>query len=256
MKNSLEKNHQKDTGAKRLDMYLVEKEIVPSRQKAQKIIDEGFVLVDGVVSRKHNKKIKPEHNVEIKDFSLYVGRGGEKLEYALKEFSTNASQKNCMDVGSSTGGFTEVLLKSGALKVYAFDTGSEQFNQGLLQNNKDKIILSESTDIRNVDVLPDKIDLCVIDVSFISIKSVLPDVFRLMKDGGEVIALIKPQFEVGSSKIKKGIVTDPIDAKNAVTDIENFVTESGCKVIRSIEAKPKGKKGNQEYFIHLSCTSK
>jgi len=254
MKNSLEKNHQNDTGAKRLDVYLVEKEIVPSRQKAQKIIDNELVLVDGEIAQKYNKKIKPEHIVEVKDFDLYVGRGDEKLEYAIKKFSINTSQKVCMDVGSSTGGFTEVLIQSGALKVYAFDTGSDQFDQGLLQENKDKIILSESTDIRDIDVLPDKIDFCVIDVSFISLKSVLPDVFRLMREGGEIAALIKLQFEVGSAKIKKGIVTDPIDAKNAVSDIENFVINSGCKIIRTIEAKPKGKKGNQEYFIHIQCT--
>ena len=249
MKNSLEKNQKSDTGSKRLDIYLVDKGFVVSRQKAQIIIQRGLVSVDGVLTQKINKKITDSHKVEVADFDLYVGRGGEKLEYALEHLDINPKDAICMDVGSSTGGFTEVLLRNGARKVYSIDVGTDQFDSELSANSR--VVLMESTDIRKVKELPEKINLCVIDVSFISLKSILPSVFPLMKEGGIIAVLVKPQFEVGPDKIKKGIVTKESDAQEALQNIKNFVLAEGKELLADIESQPKGKKGNQEYFIKI-----
>ena len=252
MKNTSEKNHTNDTGVKRLDLYLASKNIVPSRAKAQKIIDQGLVSVDGEVVKKHNKKITEASNVSVEDFDLYVGRGGEKLEYALLELGVNPKDQICLDVGSSTGGFSEVLLRSGAGRIYAVDVGTDQFDTQLAEDNR--VVLMESTDIRKINNLPDEIDLCVIDVSFISLEMILPKVFSLMKKDGLVLALFKPQFEVGQEHMKKGLVKNREATLDILEKTKDIITQSGHKVLNSIESFPKGKKGNQEYFIEIKCT--
>lgn len=189
----------------RIDKVLVDKGLVKSRERAKVLIMEGKVLVPGIISIKPGSMVDPDSPIVLKEDDIpFVGRGGLKLEAALDHFSINLADRIVMDVGCSTGGFTDCVLKKDARKVYAIDVGYGQFDWRL--RNDPRVILLEKTNIRYLErkAIGDEVDFVVIDVSFISLLKVLPGVREFMAPQGEVLALIKPQFEVGRYQVGKG----------------------------------------------------
>lgn len=246
----------------RLDIYLHQHEMVRSRNEAQEIIKQNFVKVNGKICNSSSKKVNGDYKIEIIQNKKYVSRAGYKLEYAIdkckKEFELNIKDKNCLDIGSSTGGFTEVLLENNAKNIIAIDVGTKQFDTKLLQNNQDKIKLFENTDIRNVgdrfikenkleEYLPT--DFIVCDLSFISVRLVLDKIMELLKDDGQVMMLIKPQFEVGPGGTRHGIVTDAELRDDSVAARITDIEEAGFYIIDSFESAVLGGEGNREYFV-------
>ncbi len=236
----------------RLDKLLFDKGIVESREKAKALILAGNVLVNGEVVDKAGTLINSDADLSIKERMPYVSRGGLKLEHALKEFNLNVKGMTTMDAGASTGGFTDCLLQHGASKTYAIDVGYGQFDWTL--RNNDKVVLFEKTNIRYLkkDLIPDEIDIAVIDVSFISLLKVIPNISKFLKTDGEIVALIKPQFEAGRKDVGKGGVVK--DENKRLEIIETIKTESvkmGFKVLGTTTSPIKGPKGNVEYLIHI-----
>jgi 23S rRNA (cytidine1920-2'-O)/16S rRNA (cytidine1409-2'-O)-methyltransferase len=233
----------------RLDQYLVEKGLAPTREKAQALIMSGLVLVDGKVVDKPGQRVKENVNVEIKEPFRYVSRGGYKLEHALEKLGLSVEGFTVLDVGSSTGGFTDFLLQRGAERVYAVDVGKAQMDPKLRQDPR--VVLYEETDARELTEkhIPEKVDLITMDVSFISSKKLLPVVVKFLKEEGFLLVLVKPQFELLPKFVKKGVVRDDEKKAQAVLDVANFLKELGFSVLRVIKAKPKGAKGNEEFFV-------
>lgn len=238
----------------RLDMLLVEKGLAPSRERAKATIMSGVVFVDG---RRHDKPgmtVSVDCRVEVRGNTLeYVSRGGLKLEKALKYFGVSPKGRTCIDCGASTGGFTDCLLKGGAEKVYAVDVGYGQLAWSI--RSDERVVVMERTNIRYVtpEQVPDKPDLAVIDVSFISLKIVLPAVKNLISDSGEIICLIKPQFEAGRDKVgKKGVVRDKSAHKEVLDNFLITAKELGFNVLNMTFSPIRGPEGNIEYLGHLS----
>jgi len=233
----------------RLDQYLVEKGLAPTREKAQALIMSGLVLVDGKTADKPGQRIKENAKVEIKEPFRYVSRGGYKLEHALEKLGLSVEGFTVLDVGSSTGGFTDCLLQKGAKRVYAVDVGRAQMDQKLRQDPR--VVLYEETDARELteEHIPEKVDLITMDVSFISSKKILPVVVKFLKEGGFLLVLVKPQFELPPKFAKKGVVKDDEKKAQAVLDVANFLKDPGFSVLRVIKAKPRGTKGNEEFFL-------
>lgn len=238
----------------RLDQLLLKKGITDSREKARALIIEGKVIVNG------NKVEKPgsmvDENSEITlcgDTLPYVSRGGLKLEHAIKYFSIEVKDKVAMDIGASTGGFTDCLLKHGAKRVYAIDVGYGQLAWKL--RTDPRVIAIERTNIRYMERerIPESVDIATIDVSFISLKLVIPKVLEFLKPRGEMVALIKPQFEVGKGEIEKGgIVRSEEKRVKVVENMKNFFESLSLKVIGVVESPIKGQKGNIEYLIYAN----
>lgn len=236
----------------RADILIAKRELVRSRKVAKEAIKGGKVLVDGKVILKPGTKIFPEANIEIEEIPKYVSRGGLKLEKALDAFEIEIKGKTAIDVGCSTGGFTDCLLQKGAKHVYAIDVGRDQFSQKLKKDPR--ISLYEKTDIRDIKEFSEKVDLATVDASFISLTLVLPHLQRLLKPKAEVIALLKPQFEVGPGKNKrnkKGVVKDEALRKSAIEKIKEWTENNNYKVERVIESPIKGTMGNVEYLLYL-----
>ena len=233
----------------RLDAILTERNLVRSRRVARDLIKNGKVKVNGEVIKKQGKRFDSNIEVVITDLPKYVSRAGYKLEHALKEFQVSTQDKIVLDVGASTGGFTDCLLQSGAKKVYAVEVGTNQLADELREDIR--IVSMENTDIRNVKKLPDEIDLAVLDVSFISLTLVIPQVVSLVKKDADIVALIKPQFEVHKSYRKGGVIKNADLHTEAVKKIKLFAQETGLRVIKVIESPVKGSAGNQEFLIHL-----
>ncbi len=233
----------------RLDNYLVEKGLVPTREKAQALIMSGLVIVDGKVADKPGQRIKEGARIELKEPFRYVSRGGYKLEYALERLELSVEGFTVLDVGSSTGGFTDCLLQKGAKRIYAVDVGRAQMDQKLRRDPR--VILYEETDARELgeEHLPEKVDLITMDVSFISSKKILPVVIKFLKNEGFLLVLVKPQFELPPKFVKKGVVRDDDRKAQAVLDVANFLKDLGFSVLRIIKAKPRGAKGNEEFFL-------
>ena len=235
----------------RLDILLFKKGLVDSRKIASDLIKEGKVFVSGEKVTKASKEFFNDVNIEITELPKFVGRAGLKLEKALDTFNISVLDKVALDVGSSTGGFTDCLLQRGVKKVYAVDVGTDQLRQEL--KNDTRVVSMEQTDIRNVESLGDKADLVVIDVSFISLKLILPSILKFLKDNGEIIALVKPQFEVGKDNIGKGgIVKDEKDRMDVLEKIKKLSLDLGLKVLGEIDSPIKGGDGNIEYLLYLS----
>jgi len=237
----------------RLDKVLVRRGLVSSRQRAQAFIMEGKVWVDGKRVEKSGVRVGADAEVEIKgrDFP-YVSRGGAKLEKALKHWEVKVSGKIFLDVGVSTGGFTDCLLQQGAAKVYAIDVGYGQLAWELKCD--ERVISLERSNIRYLtrEKLKDEVDGAVIDVSFISLKKVIPKVVELIKRGGEIMALIKPQFEVGKDEVGKGgVVKDAKKHERVIDEISSFALGLALQVIGVLESPLLGPKGNREFFIFL-----
>lgn len=233
----------------RLDQYLVEKGIVPTREKAQALIMAGLVLVEGKPVTKPGTRIKEGQKVEVKELPKYVSRGGYKLEWAIQRFGLEVKGMVALDVGSSTGGFTQCLLMHGAEKVYAVDVGRGQMDPKLRQDPR--IVLYEETDARELTEkqITEKVDIITVDVSFISATRVIPSVVRFLKEEGVLLVLVKPQFEVGPQKVRKGIVREREAKKEAILKVAHFLESKGFKIAGVIKSKPKGSKGNEEFFL-------
>ncbi len=240
----------------RLDKYLYEKGFVPSREKAQAVIMAGQVLVNGRVVDKPGYRLKGNEKVEVKALPKYVSRGGEKLEWAAKRFGLSFKGKTALDVGSSTGGFTDFMLQSGAKRVYAVDVGRGQMDYKL--RNDPRVVLYEETDAREITErhVPERVDVITCDVSFISLTKVLPNVLRFLKEEGELVVLVKPQFELSPKKVKKGIVREESHKREAIEKVVKFLKEKGFRILGIIKSRPKGTKGNEEFFVYAKREGK
>ena len=234
----------------RLDILLVEKGIIASRERAKTNIMAGKVFVDGQRVDKAGAKVSVNANIEFKGDTIpYVSRGGLKLEKALKEFPLELKGKVCMDIGASTGGFTDCMLQNGASKVFSVDVGYGQFAWKL--RTDERVVCMERTNIRYVtpEDIGEKLDFASIDVSFISLKTIMPATINLLKD----VALIKPQFEAGREKVgKKGVVREESTHKEVVLGIVNYLLEHDLNVLGISYSPIKGPEGNIEYLVYFS----
>jgi len=240
----------------RLDQQLLAKGLVNSREEAKKLILAGEVSVNGHMNDKASTKVSEEDELIIKEKPKFVSRGGLKLEAAIQHFNLNVSGKIGLDIGASTGGFTDCLLQSGASKVYAFDVGTNQLAWKI--RNDERVVSRENFNCREIKQqdIDDPIDILVVDVSFISLHKILQPVSKILKPGTDVICLIKPQFELKREQIGKGgIVKDQTLHHEATLNVERFVTnELKMCHIGTINSPIKGAAGNSEflaYFKHL-----
>ena len=237
----------------RLDVLLVEKGLAPSREKAKAIIMAGIVYVDGNKEDKAGTTFPENAVIEVKGKTLpYVSRGGLKLEKAMQKFPITLSGKVCMDVGSSTGGFTDCMLQNGAKKVYSIDVGYGQLAWKL--RTDERVVNLERTNFRYAtrEQVPDEIDFSSVDVSFISLYHILPVLNSLLANSGEAVCLIKPQFEAGKEKVgKKGVVRDLNVHLEVVKKIISLAVENGFSVLGLQFSPIKGPEGNIEYLIYL-----
>ncbi len=241
------------TQKQRIDVLLVEKGLCESREKAKALIMAGQVYIDGTKCDKAGETFDVSKTPEIRGEQLkYVSRGGLKLEKAMKEFPINLTDKICMDIGASTGGFTDCMLQNGAKKVFSVDVGYGQFAWKL--RNDDRVVNMERTNIRYVTQkdIGTLLDFASIDVSFISLKLVLPVAYELLSENGELVALIKPQFEAGREQVgKKGVVRDINVHLDVVKNIVEFAKELNFSVSGLSFSPIKGPEGNIEYLVHL-----
>lgn len=230
----------------RADVYLVENNFATSRARAEALIVRGLVMVDGQVLQKKNKDIKDTSKVKLLGNLSYVSRGGDKLAGALGTLSLSVTGVTALDIGSSTGGFTDCLLQLGTSEVYAVDVGSGQFDTKLANDSRVKVY--EKTDIRNFqsDIL---FDIIVGDISFISWEYVVDDVVRLSHRGTKILLLIKPQFEVGKEHNKKGVVSDENLHEEVCTRVQKLFEENGFINLQIIPSALLGGDGNREFFL-------
>jgi 23S rRNA (cytidine1920-2'-O)/16S rRNA (cytidine1409-2'-O)-methyltransferase len=237
----------------RLDILLVNRGLAPSREKAKAMIMEGNVFVENEREDKAGSMFDTEANIEIKGNTLkYVSRGGLKLEKAMSHFDITLENKVCMDIGASTGGFTDCMLQNGAAKVYAVDVGYGQFAWKLRQDAR--VVCMEKTNIRYVTQadIADRLDFASVDVSFISLTKVLEPARELLKDGGEMVCLIKPQFEAGREKVgKKGVVREKSVHEEVINKVITFAAEHGFSILHLEYSPIKGPEGNIEYLVHI-----
>ena len=238
----------------RLDVLLVKRNLAESREKAKAIIMSGNVFVNGNREDKAGTTFDEEKaQIEIKGHTLpYVSRGGLKLEKAIEVFGVDVKDKVCMDIGASTGGFTDCMLQNGASKVYAVDVGYGQFAWKLRQDPR--VVCMEKTNIRYVtpEDIADALDFASVDVSFISLTKVLEPAKELLRDGAEMVCLIKPQFEAGKEKVgKKGVVRDPAVHIEVIERVILFAQSIGFGVLHLDYSPIKGPEGNIEYLVHI-----
>lgn len=234
---------------KRADIFLVEKGFYQSRTRAQEAITAGLVKIDGEILQKASQMVFSDARVEAEQPHEFVSRGGMKLEAALQHFHCTVRGMTCLDLGASTGGFTEVLLRHEALKVYAVDVGHGQLHEKLRED--DRVINLEKTDARSLtpDLIPEAIDCIVSDVSFISLKLVLPAAVAFTKSDAQLIILVKPQFEAGKAAVKKGIVRDKHIHEQVCREMQTFVEELGFSVEGIIPSPITGGDGNTEFLL-------
>lgn len=239
-------------GKKRLDSLIVEKGLIKSRERAKAVIMAGSVTVNGRVIDKPGVEVDENADIVIKEDLPYVSRGGVKLEGALNNFNIDVNGLVVMDVGASTGGFTDCLLKRGAKKIFAVDVGKGLLDWKLRNDERVKVI--EEKNIRHLkfDDIGELVDMAAIDVSFISLKKVIPNVINFIKKDCTILALIKPQFEVGKGMVGKGgIVRDIEKQQSVIEDIKEFSISLGLDVKGVCESPIKGTKGNREFWIWL-----
>jgi 23S rRNA (cytidine1920-2'-O)/16S rRNA (cytidine1409-2'-O)-methyltransferase len=233
----------------RLDTLLVERGLFSSREQAQRAIMAGEVRVGTAVVDKASTKIEPGADVSVEAAFRYVGRGGLKLEGALRDFAITVSGLVALDIGASTGGFTDCLLQQGAKKVYAVDVGHGQLAWKI--RNDPRVVVREKLNARFLERadVPEPVDLCVIDVSFISLTLILPKAFELVSPNGVIVALIKPQFELQASDVGRGgIVRDALLHEKAQRKISDFVVAAGHELAGIVPSSITGTDGNQEFF--------
>jgi 23S rRNA (cytidine1920-2'-O)/16S rRNA (cytidine1409-2'-O)-methyltransferase len=234
---------------KRLDQLVLERGLVESREKAKTLIMAGKVLVNGEKVTKASKLVPEDANVELLEEPKYVSRGGYKLESAFESFKIDVSGKVACDIGASTGGFTDFLLQRGAKKVYAVDVGYGQLHWKL--RNDPRVVVMEKVNARylNPDDLGEKVDVVTCDVSFISLKKIIPAISRILKNIGDAVLLVKPQFEAPRRFVKRGIVKDPDVHLEVLGEIRKRLIENGFILKGCCFSKIKGTEGNIEYFF-------
>jgi 23S rRNA (cytidine1920-2'-O)/16S rRNA (cytidine1409-2'-O)-methyltransferase len=234
---------------RRIDLLLVERGLFESRAKAQAAVEAGLVRANGTTVAKASSAVAVGAEIVARSPHPYVSRGGVKLFAALQSFGIDATGRLCLDVGASTGGFTDALLARGARHVYAVDVGHDQLHPKLRQNSR--VSTFESTDIRKFDraLLPESPTLIVVDVSFISLKLVLPAALALAAPQADLVALIKPQFEAGRGDLKKGIVKAPAVHQAVTEDIAGFVGDLEWQVAGIIDSPITGGDGNREFLL-------
>lgn len=237
----------------RLDILLVNKGLAPSREKAKALIMSGIVYVDGQKEDKPGTVFDTEKPVEVKGSTLkYVSRGGLKLEKAMEVWPIELTGFTCMDIGASTGGFTDCMLQNGAVKVYAVDSGRGQLDWKLRQD--ERVICMEKTNARYLDheLIPEPIDFFSVDVSFISLSKILPPAYELLREGGQAVCLIKPQFEAGREKVgKKGVVRDRKVHVEVIESVTACAQAMGFSILGLDHSPIKGPEGNIEYLVWL-----
>ena len=235
----------------RIDILLVERGLAESRNKAQRLVMAGQVRVDGQVAMKSSEQVAGDAELEVDSGPPFVSRGGEKLQAAFEAFELDVTGKVCADVGASTGGFTDCLLQHAATRVYAIDVGKGILHWKMRQD--DRVVVMEGTNARYVESLPEQVDLVTIDASFISLKVLLPVVKNWLVEGGEVVALIKPQFEAGRQEVSKGkgVIKDPEIHQRVQDEVLAFAQEQGYKQKGLVESPVKGPKGNVEFLLWL-----
>lgn len=237
---------------RRLDAAMAAMGLVPSREQAARLIRDGQVMVNGIVANRPSTQINENAKIEITGGQLpFVSRGGLKLQRALEVFPLKLEGLVCADIGASTGGFTDCMLQHGALKVFAIDVGTGQLHPSLLED--DRVVNMEKTNIR--DLPPDVVeplDFVSTDVSFISLRHVLPVIYRLLKENGKAVVLVKPQFEAGRGNVgKKGVVRDPKIHLQVLRDVLRYADESGLGVTGADYSPIRGPEGNIEYLFLL-----
>ncbi|MCL1828720.1 MAG: TlyA family RNA methyltransferase [Oscillospiraceae bacterium] len=237
----------------RLDQLVFDLGLTPSRERARTTIMSGVVFADGKRADKPGSAVSPDSVIELRgDKMPYVSRGGLKLEKALEVFPADPSGKCCIDCGASTGGFTDVLLRNGARKVYAVDVGYGQLAWSL--RNDPRVVSMERTNIRYIkpDMIPDEPEFAVVDLSFISVRLILKPLFDMLPENGETLCLIKPQFEAGKEKVgKKGVVRDKKIHAEVINEISGAAKREGFTVAGLDFSPVKGPEGNIEYLIYL-----
>jgi 23S rRNA (cytidine1920-2'-O)/16S rRNA (cytidine1409-2'-O)-methyltransferase len=236
----------------RLDKLLVDLKLAPTRAKARALILAGRVRIDAHIADKAGALVKPGSNIEVTEQSEFVSRGGEKLEYAIQHFRPEIKGKVALDVGASTGGFTDCLLRHGATKVYAVDVGYGQLAWPL--RNDPRVVVMERTNARSLapEAFDERPRFATIDVSFISLTLILPPACAVLSDDGEILALIKPQFEAGREHVgKHGVVRDAAVHKKVVEKITDFAQGIGLRSMGFVESPLLGPAGNKEFFTYL-----
>lgn len=233
----------------RIDELLVYKGLSKNIKESQALIISGRVKINQNVITKPGTLVLDDSIIDIKEVNKYVSRGGLKLEFAIKELGINVKDKICMDIGASTGGFTDCLLSFGAKKVYCVDVGKHLLHPKLLNNPK--VINIEETNFRYFpqNILKEQIEFVTIDVSFISLKKIIPQAISFLDNSGEILALVKPQFEAKYEDVKKGIVKDNLVRQEIILDIKQFISSLGLTFLGEIESVIKGQKGNKEHFL-------
>jgi 23S rRNA (cytidine1920-2'-O)/16S rRNA (cytidine1409-2'-O)-methyltransferase len=241
---------------KRLDILLVKSRLADNQTQARALIMTGRVSIEDKVVDKPGTLVSEKAEIKIKESFPYVSRGALKLEKAYQEFNLDFKDKIICDIGSSTGGFTDFALQQGAKKVYAIDVGRRQLDQKLRHDKR--VIVMEKTDFRDVKKLPDKIDCFLCDVSFISLKQILPQILKLIASSelqkADVVALIKPQFEAEVKEVTqgKGVIKSEQTRLKIVEDIKNFAKKLDSRIVGVTESPIQGAKGNVEYLLYLS----
>ena len=237
----------------RLDVAVTALGLAESRERARADIMSGLVYVNGQKATKPGMPVAEDAKIELRGTACpYVSRGGFKLEKALRVFPVSAEGKLCIDCGASTGGFTDVLLKNGAAKVYAVDVGYGQLAWSLRQDGR--VAVMERTNARNLtpDMFPECMDMAVMDLSFISVRLIIPAVVPLLKENGDIICLIKPQFEAGKADVgKKGVVRDAAVHERVLREFMDFVPSAGCTLLGLDFSPIRGPEGNIEYLAWL-----
>jgi len=238
---------------RRLDAELVERGLAETRTKAQGLILSGRVRIEGKVCGKCGAPVRPGQDVSLLPSTRpFASRGGEKLSGALDDFGLDAAGRVALDVGASTGGFTDCLLRRGALRVYAVDVGERLLDDRLRRDPR--VVCIEGVNFRHAreGLLPEKVSLATVDVSFISLRHILPVLPPFLAPGADVLPLVKPQFEVGRGKVGKGgVVRDDALRREAVRNVASFAEEAGYEVLGESESRVPGPKGNREVFLHL-----
>jgi 23S rRNA (cytidine1920-2'-O)/16S rRNA (cytidine1409-2'-O)-methyltransferase len=236
----------------RLDKVIKQRHLIRSRTRAQRMIEAGRVKVNGQIIDRPGHPIDPEAEIEVLGYETYVSRGGEKLEAALEQFRVEPKGRVCLDVGASTGGFTDCLLQHGAAKVYAIDVGHDQLHPKL--RSDPRVVVREGLNARYLEPrdIGDPIDLIVADVSFISLKLILPPLVDILARSGELILLVKPQFEVGKDALPPtGVVRDAALQARALNDVTRFIeSDTPWHVLEDMVSPIEGEKGNVEFFVH------
>jgi 23S rRNA (cytidine1920-2'-O)/16S rRNA (cytidine1409-2'-O)-methyltransferase len=237
----------------RIDVLLVERRLVESRSKARWLIKNGYILINGKKVLKPGKRIDSSLKIILEKNFPYVGRGGIKLEAALRDFSISVKEKVCVDIGASVGGFTDCLIKHGALKVYSIDTATDQLHPSLTDKTmKNKIVPLLGLDARDLIKIEEKVDICTIDVTFTSIKAILPNVKKILLNKGDIIALVKPLFETPfQNENRFKIIQDSKKLCQILLSLIQWNLENQLFPYGIIKSPILGKEGSIEFFIHL-----